>query len=98
MQSMSPDYETLPRINRVEILRFALASHPGDDLAKVPRLRLEGWLSWINLPFYYFYFINQMVWLQSGNSETWILRRRNFTRSLAVMVRHFVQCLRMACF
>jgi hypothetical protein len=51
MQHMSPDHETLPVIRRVEVLRHALASHPGDDLAKVSvlqrsvgRLRLVGWL------------------------------------------------------
>ena len=60
MVQLSPDYDMLTTIQKVEIFRHALAQMPGDDIAKV-------------------------MWLQSGDSETWLDRRIAYTRSLAVM-------------
>jgi FKBP12-rapamycin complex-associated protein len=57
---MSPDYDNLTLIQKVEIFEYALENTTGQDLYKV-------------------------LWLKSKNSELWLDRRTNYTRSLAVM-------------
>ena len=57
---MSPEYDQLPLINKVEVFQHALESTHGTDLQKI-------------------------LWIKSRNSEVWLDRRTNFTRSLAVM-------------
>ena len=60
MVQVTPDYDGLMVLQKVEVFRYALCKTPGDDLAKV-------------------------LWLQAGDSETWLAKRTNYTRSLAVM-------------
>merc|ERR1719410_2736261 len=58
--NMSPEYDQLPLINKVEVFQHSLESTHGTDLQKI-------------------------LWIKSRNSEVWLDRRTNFTRSLAVM-------------
>jgi len=60
MLQMSPDYDNLPLLQKVEIFEYSLESTNGYDFDKV-------------------------LWLKSRNSEMWLDRRTNYTRSLAVM-------------
>jgi FKBP12-rapamycin complex-associated protein len=60
MLQMTPDYEALPLMHKVEVFEAALENTAGEDLYKV-------------------------LWLKSENSEVWLDRRTNYTRSLAVM-------------
>ncbi len=60
MLQMTPDYESLPLMHKVEVFEAALDNTAGQDLYKV-------------------------LWLKSENSEVWLDRRTNYTRSLAVM-------------
>ncbi|KAM3569626.1 hypothetical protein VYU27_008290 [Nannochloropsis oceanica] len=60
MLQMTPDYESLPLMHKVEVFEAALENTAGQDLYKV-------------------------LWLKSENSEIWLDRRTNYTRSLAVM-------------
>jgi len=60
MRDISPDYENLPLINKIEIFLNTMEETDGMDLERI-------------------------LWLNSKNSEHWINRRTNYTRSLAVM-------------
>ena len=60
IMNMSPEYDQLPLINKVEVFQHSLESTHGTDLQKI-------------------------LWIKSRNSEVWLDRRTNFTRSLAVM-------------
>jgi phosphatidylinositol kinase/protein kinase (PI-3 family) len=60
IMKMSPDYQLLTVIQKVEVFQFALSMTTGQDLCKV-------------------------LWLKSPNAETWLQRRTNYTKSLAVM-------------
>ncbi len=60
MKQITPKYEELPLLQRLEVFQFALEQTQGMDLSRV-------------------------LWLKSRNSEVWLERRTNYTRSLAVM-------------
>lgn len=57
---ITPDYDMLTGIQKIEVFRAALSKMKGDDIARV-------------------------MWHQSGDSETWLERRTQYTRTLAVM-------------
>ena len=62
MMALSPNYDSLTSMQKVEIFTEALSrtAGQGNDLYEV-------------------------LWMKSSNSEEWLERRTNFTRSLAVM-------------
>jgi len=60
MLQMSPDYQLLTLIQKLEVFESALSRTTGQDL-------------------------NKVLWLKSQNSEVWLERRTNYTRSLAIM-------------
>ncbi|TID15752.1 hypothetical protein CANINC_004281 [Pichia inconspicua] len=60
MLQMSPDYDNLTLLEKVEVFTFALDVTRGQDLYKV-------------------------LWFKSKSSESWLDRRTQYTRSLAVM-------------
>ena len=62
MQQMAPNniYDSLTKMQKLEVFEYALANTEGADLQKI-------------------------LWYRSETSETWLLRRSCYTRSLAVM-------------
>jgi len=62
MMNLTPNYDSLPTMQKVEVFTEALerTAGKGNDLYEV-------------------------LWVKSTNSEEWLERRTNFTRSLAVM-------------
>ncbi len=60
MLQMSPNFDVLTLLQKVEVFTYALDNTRGQDLQKI-------------------------LWLKSKSSESWLDRRTNYTRSLAVM-------------
>ncbi|KAJ3431054.1 serine/threonine-protein kinase mtor [Anaeramoeba flamelloides] len=60
MLEMTPEYDQLKPIQKIEIFTNSLDQTEGEDLEKI-------------------------LWLKSTNSENWLERRTNYTRSLALM-------------
>jgi len=66
-----PDYERLPLLQKVEVFEYALSPE-----AQNADAQLQGTNGMD---------IERVLWLKSPNSEVWMGRRSNYTRSLAVM-------------
>lgn len=88
---MSSDYDHLCLMQKVEVFEHALGSTNGQDLAKVTKKKKKKSLITIyhTLSLFVLTFFRclppQVLWLKSRNSEVWLDRRTNYTRSLAVM-------------
>ena len=74
---MAPDYDHLPLLHKVEVFEHAINNTAGDDLAK---------LLWLKSPTSEVSPTNYQMWSSFNMMcQDWLVRRTNYTRSLAVM-------------
>lgn len=99
MLGMAPDYDHLTVIQKVEVFEHALDSTSGEapHAAEAASVRASGWrqrparrlqdatAGAARLPRRAGEDLHKVLWLKSRNSEVWLDKRTNYTRSTAVM-------------